>query len=99
MEEDQMELTSAQVADAFGVKPVTVSSWVKQRKLRGVMPRMARRLGRRFKIGDVREFAASMGDEGYSERQFEEWFNRNRDAVVIRQPSSVTGTDVLDSRV
>ena len=97
MEEGEMELTTKQVAEALRVSPVTVSLWSRNRKLVGFMARNARKSGRRFRVDAVRTFARNAGDEGYSERLFEEWFKSNKEAVLAAQRPSASSTDVLAS--
>lgn len=80
MEEQDMtiELTAKDVAAAFGVKPDTVGSWVREKRLASTLPRNARRLGRRYTVAAVLTFAQSTQDDGYTLRQFEAWWARNR---------------------
>jgi len=96
--EDQLsvKLSTRQVAEAFGVKPVTVSSWVKQERLNGTMPRKARRLGRTFTIREVLLFAKCADDGGATEQQLREWWEKNEEKVLA-EPTRDTSTDVLSS--
>lgn len=98
MEEDRMQLTTKQVAEVFQVAPTTVSMWSRTKRLKGKMPRNARRTGRRFTVAEVRAFAQSAEDEGYSERQFEEWLATNRDRLLSRQGGGDSSTPVLISK-
>lgn len=99
MEEDKMELTTNQVAEAFRVSPITVSSWARaEGGLKGDLPRNARRLGRRFTIEAVRRYARVADPTGYMLRKFDEWLDRNRSAVYADQAPSDNGTHVLVSR-
>lgn len=91
-----MELVTADLAEAFEVRPVTVNSWVHAKRLRGYLPRGARRLGMRFTLGQVREFARAANDEGYTERQLERWLSRRSD-VQSRNGSGDASTFVLES--
>jgi hypothetical protein len=91
----ELELTTRQVAEAFGVKPVTVSSWVAAKRLRGKMPRNARRLGRRFTLGELLLFAQCYEDEGASEEQLRVWWQRNRETLLSAHADGISSTDVL----
>jgi hypothetical protein len=91
----ELELTTRQVAEAFGVKPVTVSSWVAAKRLRGKMPRNARRLGRRFTLGELLLFAQRYEDEGAGEEQLRDWYSRNKDSLLCMQGDRISRTDAL----
>lgn len=97
--EDHLEVTisTREVAEAFEVKPVTVSSWVAAGRLRGAMPRRARKLGRKFKIRDVLLFAQCADDDGASEEQLRRWWEERKDELTSRKGTSVNSTDVLGS--
>jgi len=90
-----IKLATKQVADAFEVKPVTVSSWVKAKRLRGTMPRNARRTGRRFTLRELLLFARAADDEGASEEQLNAYWERNKDELLRTQDTGVSGTNVL----
>lgn len=90
-----MELTAKQVAAAFEVSPVTVNSWVQKKRLPGTLPRKARRVGRRFRLSDVRKFARAADDEGYSEMQLNRWLAEHEGEVKAIGSPGNTRTSVL----
>ncbi len=92
-----MELTAKQVAAAFEVSPVTVSSWVQKKRLPGTLPRQARRLGLRFRLSDVRKFAQEAKDEGYSEDQLDRWLKEHKKEVKSTASPGDDRTSVLTS--
>lgn len=91
------KLTTNQVADAFDVKPVTVSSWVAQKRLTGSMPRNARSKGRTFRLRELLLFAQCADDEGASEQQLRDWWEKNKEVVSQSLGTGNNGTDVLVS--
>lgn len=93
MEDEVFEgslLTTSQVAEIFGVAPVTVISWVRQERLKSTMPMKARRIGRRFTVREVRALAVSMDDEEYSLRRLQDWLRANKGIVVAQQGGRLT---------
>lgn len=91
------KLTSREVADAFGVKPGTVSSWVSQKRLKGSMPRRARRKGRFYTLKELLLFAQCAEDDGDSERQLREYLKRNGKEILALQATRNISTSVLSS--
>lgn len=89
-----MELTSKQLAEAFGVKPGTVTRWKVKGKLKAHKPGGANRLGMRAKIRDIRAYIDTLPEEDreYTRARFESWLQRHEEEVRAAQPDYDTST-------
>lgn len=83
--EDHMLISARQAADAFGVSPVTIRSWHAEKKMTGVKPLNANRIGRYFTVATIRRRASQIEDDGFTVDRVERWLAEHAKEVTAQQ--------------